>query len=117
MGAPFLDRPPVSPAGRHVSSVAVIQKLAGVELLGLPAVDPPEGLFELVLEVGVEVGLLAEGGEQFADEPVGGLEVVGKWWVGVERRHTTATDAGRRCDRESSIEHARNATRSGGLWR
>ena len=24
MGAPFLDRPPVSPAGRHVSSVAVI---------------------------------------------------------------------------------------------
>jgi hypothetical protein len=24
MSVPFLDRPPVSPAGRHVSSVAVI---------------------------------------------------------------------------------------------
>ena len=51
-----------------------------------------------MLELGVEVGLLAEGREQLADEPVGGLEVVGEWGVGVDRRHTINTDADRRCD-------------------
>ena len=60
------------------------QELVGVELLGLAAVEPAEELFELVLELFVEVGLLAEGREQLADEPVGGLEVVGQW--GVEYR-------------------------------
>ena len=74
------------------------QELVGVELLGLPAVEPAEELFELVLEFGVEVGLLAEGLEQLADEPVGGLEVVGKWGVEFDRRHTINTDDDRRCD-------------------
>jgi hypothetical protein len=35
MGAPFLDRPPVSPAGRHVSSVAVIHWPSGDTAWGL----------------------------------------------------------------------------------
>ena len=51
-----------------------------------------------MLEFFVEVGLLAEGLEQLADEPVGGLEVVGKWGVGFDGRHTLNTDADRRCD-------------------
>ena len=61
------------------------QELVGVELLGLAAVEPAEELFELVLELVVEVGLLAEGREQLADEPVGGLEVVGEWGVELDR--------------------------------
>ena len=74
------------------------QELVGVELLGLAAVEPAEELFELVLEFVVEVGLLAEGLEQLADEPVGGLEVVGQWGVEFDRRHALNTDADRRCD-------------------
>ena len=74
------------------------QELVGVEFLGLPAVEPAEELFELVLELFVEVGLLAERREQLADEPVGGLEVVGEWGVGVDRRHTISTPDDRRCD-------------------
>ena len=92
-------------SGRFEDLAREEQELVGVELLGLPAVDPAEELFELVLEMGVEVGLLAEGREQFADEPVGGLEVVGEWGVGVDRRHTINTHGEHRCDTESSIEH------------
>ena len=55
------------------------QELVGVELLALAAVALAEELFELMLELGVEVGLLAEGLDQLADEPVGGVEVVGEW--------------------------------------
>ena len=51
-----------------------------------------------MLKVCVEVGLLAEGREQLADELVGGLEVIGEWGVGIEGRHTIDTDADRRCD-------------------
>ena len=109
--------------GRHLGSARASrisreeQELVGVELLGLAAVEPAEELFELVLEIVVEVGLLAEGREQLADQPVSGLEVVGKWGVGVDRRHTISTDDDRRCDRESSIEHAKWVTRSSGLRR
>jgi hypothetical protein len=51
-----------------------------------------------MLEIGVEVGLLAEGLDQLADEPVSGFEVVGQWGVEFDRRHTINTDADRRCD-------------------
>ena len=71
---------------------------SGSSFSDLLAVAPAEELFELVLELGVEVGLLAEGLEQLADEPVGGLEVVGEWGVEFDRRHTINTDADRRCD-------------------
>ncbi len=74
-------------------------ELAGVELLALPAVEPAEDLFELVLEVGVEVGLLAERGEQLADEPVGTLDVLGQRGVGIEGCQTAVTGGGRRCDK------------------
>ena len=71
---------------------------SGSSFSDLRAVELAEELFELVLELVVEVGLLAEGLDQLADEPVGGLEVVGEWGVGVDRRHTLNTDADRRCD-------------------
>ena len=74
------------------------QELVGVDLLGLPAVEPAQELFELVLELAVEVGLLAERREQLADQPVGGLDVVGQREIGVDRRHTINTHADRRCD-------------------
>ncbi len=93
------------------------QELVGVELLGLLAVEPAEELFELVLEFFVEVGLLAEAVEQLADEPVGGLDVVGQRCVGIDGRHTINTDEDRRCDTESSIEHAKWMRFSGGLRR
>jgi hypothetical protein len=51
-----------------------------------------------MLELVVEVGLLAEGPDQLADEPVGGVEVVGKWDVGVDWHHTINTHDDRRCD-------------------
>jgi hypothetical protein len=74
------------------------QELVGVELFGLPAVEPAEELFELILEVGVEVGLLTKGREQLADQPVGGFEVVGEWGVDLDGRHTINTENDRRCD-------------------
>ena len=74
------------------------QELVGVDRLGLAAVEPAEELFELMLELVVEMGLLAEGLDQLADEPVGGVEVVGKCYVGVDRHHTINTHAERRCD-------------------
>jgi hypothetical protein len=70
------------------------QELVGVEFLGLAAIELAEELFELVLEFFVEVGLLAEGRDQFADEPVGGFEVVGKW--GSRSRWSSSHHYGRR---------------------
>jgi hypothetical protein len=55
------------------------QELSGVDPLALRAVPLVEELFELVLELLVEMNLLTERREQFADEPMGGFQVVGKW--------------------------------------
>src|SRR3954469_20309756 len=54
------------------------QELSGVDPLALAAVAVAEELFELMLELGVEVDLLAERLQQLADELMGGLEVVGE---------------------------------------
>jgi hypothetical protein len=85
-------------SGRFEDLACEQQELVGVDRLGLAAVEPAEELFKLMLELAVEVGLLAEGLDQLADEPVGGLKVVGKWDVGVDRHHTINTHADRRCD-------------------
>ena len=55
------------------------QELSGVDPLALPAVALAEELFELMLEFGVEMDLLAERLQQLADELMGRLEVVGEW--------------------------------------
>ena len=55
------------------------QELSGVDPLALPAVALAEELFELMLELGVEMDLLAERLQQLADELMGRLEVVGEW--------------------------------------
>ena len=55
------------------------QELSGVDPLALPAVALAEELFELMLEFGVEMKLLAERLQQLADELMGRLEVVGEW--------------------------------------
>jgi hypothetical protein len=68
------------------------QELVGIELLGLLAVEPPEELFELVLEFLAEMGLLVEALRQLADEAVGGLDVLGQWGVGIDGRHALITD-------------------------
>ena len=67
------------------------QELAGVELFGLPAVDLPKKLLELVLKFFAEMRLLAERRQQLADEPVSGFEIFGKWHVGVDGRHAIHT--------------------------
>ena len=54
------------------------QELSGVDPLTLPAVALAEELFELMLEFGVEVDLLAERLQQLADELMGRFEVVGE---------------------------------------
>jgi hypothetical protein len=54
------------------------QELIGVELLGLLAIESVEEKFELVLELFVEMGLLVQADQQLADEPVGGLDVLGQ---------------------------------------
>lgn len=54
------------------------QELDGVELLGLAAVACSRELFELVLELLVQVGLLRQRREQLADELVASLQVVGE---------------------------------------
>jgi hypothetical protein len=59
-----------------------------------------------MLELLVEVGLLVQAGQELADQPVGGFDVVGQRGVGIEGRHTIITREDRRCDREFSIEHA-----------
>ena len=93
------------------------QELIGIKRFGFLAVKLAEKLFELMLQLVVEVSLLAQGREQCANEPVGGFNVVGKWGVGVDRRHTIDTDDARRCDRESSREHAKWMSVSGGSRR
>src|SRR3954471_10576390 len=55
------------------------QEPGGVDPLALPAVALAEELFDLVLELGVEVDLLGERLQQLADELMGRLEVVGEW--------------------------------------
>ena len=70
------------------------QELVGVELLGLLAVEPAEEEFELMLELLVEMGLPVQAGQQLADEPVGGLDVVGQRGVGIEGRHAVLTREG-----------------------
>jgi hypothetical protein len=55
------------------------QELSGVDPLALPAIALAEELFELMLEFGVEMNLLAERLQQLADELMGRLEVVGEW--------------------------------------
>jgi hypothetical protein len=69
--------------------------LIGVELLGLLAIEPAEEKFELVLEFLVEVGLLVQALEQLANEPVGGLDVLGQRGVGIDGRHAINTDEDR----------------------
>jgi hypothetical protein len=69
--------------------------LVGVELLGLLAIEPAEEEFELVLELFVEMGLLMQALEQLADEPVGGLDVLGQRSVGIDGCHTINTDEDR----------------------
>ncbi|MGZ3357235.1 MAG: hypothetical protein ACXVBO_20600 [Isosphaeraceae bacterium] len=54
------------------------QELSGVDSLALPAEAVAEELFELVLELLVEMGLLMERREQLADELMGRFQVVGK---------------------------------------
>jgi hypothetical protein len=54
------------------------QELSGVDPLTLPAVALTEELFELMLEFGVEMDLLAERLQQLADELMGRFEVVGE---------------------------------------
>ncbi len=55
------------------------QELSGVDPLALPAVALAEELFELVLELLVEMDLLTERLQQLADELMGRFEVVGEW--------------------------------------
>ena len=55
------------------------QELSGVDPLALPAVALAEELFELMLEFGVEMNLLAERLQQLADELMGRFDVVGEW--------------------------------------
>ena len=55
------------------------QELSGIDPLALPAVALAEELFELMLEFGVEMNLLAERLQQLADELMGRFEVVGEW--------------------------------------
>jgi hypothetical protein len=55
------------------------QELSGVDPLALPAIALAEELFKLMLELGVEMNLLAERLQQLADELMGRLDVVGEW--------------------------------------
>src|SRR5262249_45375080 len=55
------------------------QELVGIDRLGLAAVAVAEELFELMLELRVEMELLCERLQQLADELMGGLEVAGEW--------------------------------------
>ena len=55
------------------------QELSGVDPLALRAVALAEELFELVLELVVEMDLLAERLQQLADELMGRFQVVREW--------------------------------------
>ena len=67
------------------------KELVGIELLGLLAVQSAEEQFELMLELFVEVGLLVQAGQELADQPMGGFDVVGQWGFGIEGRHAMST--------------------------
>ena len=55
------------------------QKLSGVDPLALLAIALAKELFELVLELLVEIDLLAERLQQLADELMGGFQIAGEW--------------------------------------
>ena len=55
------------------------QELSGIDPLALPAIALAEELFELMLEFGVEMNLLAECLQKLADELMGRLDVVWEW--------------------------------------
>jgi hypothetical protein len=54
------------------------QELSGVDLLALPAVALAEELFELMLELLIEMDLLVERREQLADELMRRFQVIGE---------------------------------------
>ena len=72
------------------------QELSGVELLSLAAITLAQELFELVLEFLVEVSLLGERVQQFANELMAGLEI--GWEFAGHGRHVINTDQPHRRD-------------------
>src|SRR5262249_185952 len=66
------------------------EELVGIDPLGLLAVGPPQEPLELVLELLVEEGLLAQRLDQLADELMAGLQVGGE--LVARGRHTPITD-------------------------
>lgn len=54
------------------------EELVGVELFGPGAVEPSQELFELMLEVLVQDGLLAQRFQKLADELMGGFQIGGE---------------------------------------
>ena len=79
------------------------QELSGVELLGLAAITLAQELFELVLELLVEVSLLGERLQQLANELMAGLEV--GWEFAGRGRHAIITDRPSRCDNRFSMDY------------
>ena len=69
-------------------------ELSGVDPLALLAVALAEELFELMLEFGVEMDLLAECLQQLADELMGRFEIVWEWVRGGDHPLTTLTGVG-----------------------
>ena len=55
------------------------QKLSGVDLLGFLTVALPQKLFELVLELLVEMDLLTKRLQQLADELMGRFQIIWEW--------------------------------------
>ena len=55
------------------------QELSGVDLLGFLAVALPKELFELVLELLVEMDLLTKRLQQLADELMGRFQIIWEW--------------------------------------
>ena len=86
------------------------QELGGVELLRLLAVKSTQELLELMLEFLVEMGLLPERLQQLADQPVGGLDIVGEWGFGADGNHTLSTHGARLRDKSSSLDYERSRT-------
>ena len=91
------------------------QELGGVERLGLAAVALAEELFELVLELLVEVGLLGERLQQLADELMAGLEVGGQF--AGRGRHAIITHRPARRDNKFSTGTPKRAGRLAGARR
>ena len=110
IGSGAISGPPASRISRAKS-----RSLVGVELLGLLAVEPAESCSSWCWSLSLRWVCWCKLDQQLADDPVGGLDVVGEWGVEIEGRHTLLTREDRRCDRESSIEHAKWMEFSGGL--